>query len=66
MDVSDGAAVDAFAELVAAEHGVPDVVVNNAGIGHAGTFLQTTEKEWQRVLDVNLWGSSTAAGRSAR
>ncbi|MFI9320999.1 SDR family oxidoreductase [Kitasatospora aureofaciens] len=56
VDVSDGAAVDAFAQRVAAEHGVPDVVVNNAGIGHSGTFLQTTEKEWQRVLDVNLWG----------
>ncbi|MFF7991226.1 SDR family oxidoreductase [Kitasatospora xanthocidica] len=56
VDVSDGAAVDAFAQTVAAEHGVPDVVVNNAGIGHSGTFLQTTEKEWQRVLDVNLWG----------
>ncbi|GAA2748284.1 SDR family oxidoreductase [Kitasatospora cinereorecta] len=56
VDVSDGTAVDAFAATVAAEHGVPDVVVNNAGIGHSGTFLQTTEKEWQRVLDVNLWG----------
>ncbi|MEV7180338.1 SDR family oxidoreductase [Kitasatospora sp. NPDC093679] len=56
VDVSDGEAVDAFARQVAADHGVPDVVVNNAGIGHAGTFLQTTEKEWQRVLDVNLWG----------
>ncbi|SOB80601.1 SDR family oxidoreductase [Streptomyces sp. 1331.2] len=56
VDVSDGAAMDAFAQTVAAEHGVPDVLVNNAGIGHSGTFLQTTEKEWQRVLDVNLWG----------
>ncbi|MFJ9951588.1 SDR family oxidoreductase [Kitasatospora sp. NPDC091207] len=56
VDVSDGAAVDAFAEAVAAAHGVPDVMVNNAGIGHSGTFLETTEKEWQRVLDVNLWG----------
>ncbi|MGK5532517.1 SDR family oxidoreductase [Streptomyces sp. URMC 129] len=56
VDVSDGPAVDAFAAEVAAAHGVPDVVVNNAGIGHAGSFLRTTEKEWQRVLDVNLWG----------
>ncbi|MFF3067680.1 SDR family oxidoreductase [Kitasatospora sp. NPDC057904] len=56
VDVADGAAVDAFAKAVAAEHGVPDVVVNNAGIGHSGTFLQTTEQEWRRVLDVNLWG----------
>ncbi|GAA2998361.1 SDR family oxidoreductase [Kitasatospora albolonga] len=56
LDVSDGPAVDAFAKQVAADHGVPDVLVNNAGIGHSGTFLQTTEQEWQRVLDVNLWG----------
>ncbi|MFH8369662.1 SDR family oxidoreductase [Streptomyces sp. NPDC018031] len=56
VDVSDGAAVDAFAARVAADHGVPDIVVNNAGIGHSGTFLETTEAEWQRVLDVNLWG----------
>ncbi|GAB2720653.1 SDR family oxidoreductase [Kitasatospora kifunensis] len=56
VDVSDGAAVDDFARQVAAAHGVPDVLVNNAGIGHSGTFLQTSEKEWQRVLDVNLWG----------
>jgi len=56
LDVSDGAAMDAFAAEVAVAHGIPDVVVNNAGIGHSGRFLQTTEKEWQRVLDVNLWG----------
>ncbi|MGW8995526.1 SDR family oxidoreductase [Streptomyces zhihengii] len=56
VDVSDGPAVDAFAAEVAARQGVPDIVVNNAGIGHSGTFLETTEKEWQRVLDVNLWG----------
>ncbi|MEY9966458.1 NAD(P)-dependent dehydrogenase (short-subunit alcohol dehydrogenase family)/pimeloyl-ACP methyl ester carboxylesterase [Streptacidiphilus sp. MAP12-16] len=56
VDVSDGAAVDAFAAKVAAEHAVPDIVVNNAGVGHSGTFLATTEAEWKRVLDVNLWG----------
>jgi hypothetical protein len=56
VDVSDGPAMDAFAAEVSDTHGVPDIMVNNAGIGHAGTFLATTEKEWQRVLDVNLWG----------
>jgi NAD(P)-dependent dehydrogenase (short-subunit alcohol dehydrogenase family)/pimeloyl-ACP methyl ester carboxylesterase len=56
VDVSDEAAVAAFAATVAEEHGVPDVVVNNAGIGHAGPFLATTTAQWRRVLDVNLWG----------
>ena len=56
VDVSDEAAMRKFADEVVARHGVPDIVVNNAGIGHAGSFLATTTEEWQRVLDVNLWG----------
>jgi NAD(P)-dependent dehydrogenase (short-subunit alcohol dehydrogenase family)/pimeloyl-ACP methyl ester carboxylesterase len=56
VDVSDEAAMTEFAAEVVARHGVPDVVVNNAGIGHAGSFLATTTDEWRRVLDVNLWG----------
>jgi NAD(P)-dependent dehydrogenase (short-subunit alcohol dehydrogenase family)/pimeloyl-ACP methyl ester carboxylesterase len=56
VDVSDEAAMRKLADEVAAAHGVPDVVVNNAGIGHSGTFLDTTPEEWRRVLDVNLWG----------
>ncbi|GAB2956533.1 SDR family oxidoreductase [Amycolatopsis acidiphila] len=56
VDVSDEAAMREFAAEVADRHGVPDIVVNNAGVGHAGSFLATTTEEWQRVLDVNLWG----------
>ncbi|GEL17510.1 SDR family oxidoreductase [Pseudonocardia asaccharolytica] len=56
VDVSDGPAMAGFAKHVATEHGVPDVVVNNAGIGMAGPFAETTADEWQRIIDVNLWG----------
>ena len=56
VDVSDGAAMEEFAERVAADHGVPDVVVNNAGIGMAGAFTDTTVADWQKIIDVNLWG----------
>ncbi|MFC0540313.1 SDR family oxidoreductase [Kutzneria chonburiensis] len=56
VNVADEGAVAKFAADVAAAHGVPDVVVNNAGIGHAGALLDATTEEWQRVLDVNLWG----------
>jgi NAD(P)-dependent dehydrogenase (short-subunit alcohol dehydrogenase family) len=56
VDVSDGPAMDAFAAEVHDTYGVPGILINNAGIGHVGTFLATTEKEWQRVLDINLWG----------
>jgi NAD(P)-dependent dehydrogenase (short-subunit alcohol dehydrogenase family) len=55
-DVSDGTAMATFAAEVTAAHGVPAVLVNNAGIGHFGAFLDTDEEEWRRVLDVNLMG----------
>ncbi|MBB5119764.1 short-chain dehydrogenase [Streptomyces eurocidicus] len=56
VDVSDEAAMEKLAAKVAAEHGVVDVLVNNAGIGLAGTFLDTSAEDWRKVLDVNLWG----------
>lgn len=56
LDVSDAQAVEAFAERVSTEHGVPDIVVNNAGIGQAGGFLDTPPEQFDRVLDVNLGG----------
>ncbi|MCG8926441.1 SDR family oxidoreductase [Lentzea sp. CC55] len=56
VDVRSEEAVRAWARQVADEHGVPDVVVNNAGIGHSGSFLSTSAEQWRRVLDVNLWG----------
>ncbi|MFC7013384.1 SDR family oxidoreductase [Streptomyces viridiviolaceus] len=56
VDVSDGQAMEKLAEKVATEYGVVDVLVNNAGIGLSGSFLDTTPEDWKKVLDVNLWG----------
>lgn len=56
VDVSDASAVEQFAGAVSVDHGVPDVVVNNAGIGVAGGFLDTPAEQFDRVLDVNLGG----------
>ncbi|MFE3853240.1 SDR family oxidoreductase [Streptomyces griseorubiginosus] len=56
VDVSDEAAMEKLADKVAAEYGVVDVLVNNAGIGLGGSFLDTSVEDWKNVLDVNLWG----------
>src|SRR5829696_2591968 len=56
LDVSDADAVEQFAEKVSAEHGAPDIVVNNAGVGHTGMFLDTPRDEYDRVLAINFGG----------
>ncbi|MFI7352765.1 SDR family oxidoreductase [Streptomyces avidinii] len=56
VDVSDEQAMEKLAAKVAAAYGIVDVLVNNAGIGLSGSFLDTTAEDWKKVLDVNLWG----------
>jgi NAD(P)-dependent dehydrogenase (short-subunit alcohol dehydrogenase family)/pimeloyl-ACP methyl ester carboxylesterase len=56
LDVADAVATQRLADHVVAEHGVPDVVMANAGIAVAGPFLDTSLEDWQRVFDVNVWG----------
>jgi len=55
-DVSDELAMKQLADDVAAEAGVPDVLVNNAGIGHLGPFLKSSLAHWQQILSVNVIG----------
>ncbi len=56
-DVSDEAAVRAFAASVAAEHSTDHIhlLFNNAGIGGGGSFVEDTREEWERTFGI-CWG----------
>jgi 2-keto-3-deoxy-L-fuconate dehydrogenase len=56
VDVSDAAGVDAAVSDAVARLGGLDVLVNNAGIGAAGTVADNSDEEWHRVYDVNVVG----------
>jgi NAD(P)-dependent dehydrogenase (short-subunit alcohol dehydrogenase family)/pimeloyl-ACP methyl ester carboxylesterase len=56
VDVTDSSAMAKLADQVVGAHGVPDVVINNAGIGIHGSFFSTSAEDWQRIVDVNLFG----------
>ncbi|MVU75722.1 SDR family NAD(P)-dependent oxidoreductase [Nocardia sp. ET3-3] len=56
LDVTDPHAWAEFARDVHADHGVPDVLVNNAGILVSGAFLDLEPEDWDRQLSVNLLG----------
>ena len=55
-DVSDPEAMQALCDEVLGSDGVPDVVLNNAGVGIAGSFLDTGVADWRRIVDINLLG----------
>jgi short-subunit dehydrogenase len=56
LDVTDEAAVDAFAAAVVTEHGAVDVVINNAGVSLFGSVLEASTDEMKWLMDVNFWG----------
>ena len=63
-NVADRASVDAAIAAVGERFGRIDILINNAGIGAAGTVADNDDDEWARVLNINVIGMarvSTAA-----
>jgi 3-oxoacyl-[acyl-carrier protein] reductase len=55
-DVSDPDQVASLRHRILAEHGVPAVLVNNAGRNIDRPFLQLTTRDWEQVVATNLSG----------
>jgi NAD(P)-dependent dehydrogenase (short-subunit alcohol dehydrogenase family) len=57
-DVSDGAQMASLAAAVDQRFGRVDVLCNNAGVGIDGLrpFLEFSDRDWQWMLGVNVWG----------
>ncbi|POD68867.1 short-chain dehydrogenase [Pseudomonas syringae group genomosp. 3] len=56
VDVADPGAVRAVADQIITRYGVPQVLVNNAGVNRDRPFLELTDEDWSRVIGVNLSG----------
>ena len=56
-DVTDSSQVEALVGTAVEEWGGLDIMVNNAGIGVAGTTTNTSEEDYERVMDVCLRGT---------
>ena len=55
VDVSQAEAVSAFESAVHERFGGTDILMNNAGI-QPGSTMFGPANNWQRILNVNLWG----------
>jgi NADP-dependent 3-hydroxy acid dehydrogenase YdfG len=56
VDSADRKAMEEFAEAVYAAAGRVDILHNNAGIALGSTIDQTSLEEWEKIINVNLWG----------
>jgi len=56
VDVSNKSEVEEAVQKTIQELNKIDILVNNAGIAQFKPFLELTEEEWDRTLDINLKG----------
>jgi short-subunit dehydrogenase len=54
LDVRDKASINALPAAINEIHGGIDILINNAGIAAAGTFLEMSEEVFDQVIDVNF------------
>jgi NAD(P)-dependent dehydrogenase (short-subunit alcohol dehydrogenase family) len=56
-DVSDFAAVSKMVDSIAADFGGLNIVVNNAGVALRNRFVETRQEEWEKQINVCLYGA---------
>lgn len=55
-DVSDMESIDSAVQQIKSELGPIDILINNAGIGAFGSFLELEPSLWEDIIKVNLMG----------
>ncbi|GAA0594409.1 3-ketoacyl-ACP reductase [Virgibacillus siamensis] len=55
-DVTDEAAVQKAVGEIENSLGSIDILINNAGVGAHGSFLELATDDWKKVLDTNVMG----------
>lgn len=61
-DLSKADSADSLAKTVEAQYGGADIIVNAAGIrGAAGDFLELTDEDWYKTIDVDLMAAVRVA-----
>lgn len=56
VDVTQKSEIDYFIKKAEDEIGVTDILFNNVGISGGPTLINTTEEQWEKVIDTNLKG----------
>lgn len=65
-DVTQKNEVEEMVAQTVTKFGKLDILVNNAGIAPFKAFLEMTEEDWDKVLDINLKGQFLCAQAAAK
>ena len=60
-DVTTASGVREAVEAANATFGAIDILVNNVGGSTGSSFQETSEEDWQRAIDLNLWPAVRAS-----
>jgi short-subunit dehydrogenase len=56
LDVADRAAVFAWADRVAEDHGQVNLIINNAGVALGATIEAMSYEDFEWLMNINFWG----------
>ncbi len=56
VDVASASEMEALADAVQQRFGAPHLVFNNAGVGSGGLIWESSVKDWEWVMGVNVMG----------
>lgn len=56
LDVSNRAAVHAWADQVVADHGQVNLIFNNAGVALGATIERVSYEDFEWIMGINFWG----------
>lgn len=54
MDVTQSASISSASANILADAGHVDILVNNAGCWPKGTAIETSEEDWENIINLNL------------
>jgi short-subunit dehydrogenase len=56
VNVADAEVMSNWAERVVNDHGAVHMVFNNAGVALGGSVAETDYKDYEWIVDINMWG----------
>ncbi len=56
MDITDPEKITTWTDETFSEDLIPDILINNAGLGYFGPIEELTTEEWETMINVNING----------